>query len=264
MNDCKILSLSNKNIYNLYPQEILSIKLYSDQTKLCSLFRKTFWDTNDEKLNENKSEMYQWAKKLYNTLNYVKQPIYKNLYHGLNKVFSIENTLPKFNAPISTTTSEEVSRTFCNGKGLIWTIKNDYRDFFHVNYGFYIKWISKFSHEEEVLLMNSYLPIYETEITNKKKKVKKNYIIQNLIKTKNKITNAKKFLKQYGISKKELLSLSNEELKMRTNYKHFNIKKRIYCELCINIKNYEYIYGFKFRNSTHLVLLFNNEFGIFE
>ena len=77
-------------------------------------------------------------------------------------VFILDDSLPVYNGPISTSLDEEVATTFSQGTGLLWTIQPSYTNKFKFVIGIAVAWISCHKNEEEVLLMNQYLPIVNT------------------------------------------------------------------------------------------------------
>ena len=74
--------------------ELLSLKLYTDCTKLQNLFRRAYWKRTPIDI---KRSFYRWALKMYQTFLFHAQPIPKfqseggpkTLYHGLNKLFQV-------------------------------------------------------------------------------------------------------------------------------------------------------------------------------
>ena len=106
--------------------ELLCLKLYSDCTKLQNLFRRAYWKRADL---ETKRAFYQWGLMMYKTFLFHAQPIpqmvgkngMKMLYHGLNKLFVVQDTAPVYQGPFSTTTSIHVANRFANNQGIMFS-----------------------------------------------------------------------------------------------------------------------------------------------
>ena len=98
--------------------EMMNLKLYSDTTDLQALLRKAHWTVTS---TDVRRAYYQWAMGLYETHLYHAKPIPKSsgskstpckLYHGLNRMFTMNTVLPMYNGPFSTTIAKSVARTF--------------------------------------------------------------------------------------------------------------------------------------------------------
>ena len=152
-----------KDQYEL--EELLSLKLYSDTDKYQSLLRKASWRSSSK---ATKRSFYQWAMRLYSTALFHAKPIPRwrhndkspvPIYHGLNAVFVVDQNVPVYNGPLSTTVDQNVAASFSGGTGLLWTIQAQYYNRFKFVVGISMSWISHYSNEQEVLLINQYLPI---------------------------------------------------------------------------------------------------------
>ena len=77
-------------------------------------------------------------------------------------MFVLDEALPVYHGPISTSLEQSVAHSFSNETGLLWTIKPSYANKFKFVTGIRVDWISQHKNEEEVLLMNQYLPITST------------------------------------------------------------------------------------------------------
>ena len=182
--------------------------IVQDTTKLQRIFRKAFWKiANDDK--KAKREFYWWAINLYRASLYHSMPIPRidhninkpcSIYHGLNNVFIVDEQVPIYNGPISTTLTNSVARTFSEEKGLLWTITPSYANLFRFIIGIQVAWISQYKNEAEILLVNQYLPIGSTQNFEVKLSNKVDLLMEQLIKFKNKITNAAKFFDQIGLN----------------------------------------------------------------
>eukprot|EP01084_Bolivina_argentea_P202560 346072_1 len=80
------------------------------------------------------------------------------LFYGLNQVFVVDNKNPKYHGPVSTTSAESVGETFAEGAGLLVRIQSSFSNKFKFITGIAVSHISQYN-EEEILLMNQYLPI---------------------------------------------------------------------------------------------------------
>ena len=74
----------------------------------------------------------------------------------------IDDALPMYHGPISTSLAKEVAMKFSENEGLIWKIEPNYENKFRFITGIKTEWITQYSNEEEFLLVNQYLPIVKT------------------------------------------------------------------------------------------------------
>eukprot|EP01084_Bolivina_argentea_P227336 383940_1 len=104
-------------------KELMSLKLYTDTDKYQSALRKAFWKTSSKKV---KNSFYQWASQLYKTSLFHAKPTPRwkvqskkplSIFHGLNMVFVVEDALPMYNGPISTSLDETIAHNFSKGQG---------------------------------------------------------------------------------------------------------------------------------------------------
>eukprot|EP01084_Bolivina_argentea_P170333 295165_1 len=162
--ECFIKQSNNK--YEQYLlKELMALKMYTDTNAYQSCLRKSFWKSSGTEL---KKLFYHWALELYKTSLFhaipiprwsIKSKAPQPLFHGLNKVFVLDNARPKYNGPTSTSLEESVAHSFSKGTGLFWTIKSSYANQFKCITGIAVDWISQHKNEREVLLMDQYLPI---------------------------------------------------------------------------------------------------------
>eukprot|EP01083_Nonionella_stella_P150261 478387_1 len=125
--------------------EMLALKVYTDATALQTQFRRAFWKLlhDDPELAKkykiNKKQYYWWALNLYRAALFHAKPVPTahgqstspcTIYHGLNNVFIVDEQLPIYNGPISTTLAKTVAHTFSEEKGLLWTITPSYTNQF--------------------------------------------------------------------------------------------------------------------------------------
>eukprot|EP01084_Bolivina_argentea_P180475 311799_1 len=149
-------------------EELISVKIYTDTNSYQSALRKSFWKTSTKSV---KTSFYQWALQLYKTAMFhaipaprltTKSKRPRSLYHGLDTVFVLDNALPVFNGPLSTSLEQSVAHQFSNAAGLLWTIKPSYANKFKFVVGIAVDFISQHKNEAEFLLVNQYLPIAGT------------------------------------------------------------------------------------------------------
>eukprot|EP01083_Nonionella_stella_P290582 988735_1 len=74
-----------------------------------------------------------------------------------------DNARPKHNGPTSTSLQWSVAHSFSKGIGVTWNIAPSYANKFMFVTGIDVSWISHHTHEEEVLLIDQYLPIKSTK-----------------------------------------------------------------------------------------------------
>eukprot|EP01084_Bolivina_argentea_P279571 477968_1 len=183
----------------------MSLKIYTDTTAFQSSLRRSFRKSSSK---ETKQLFYHWALQLYKTALYHAKPIQRwtlqskspqKLYHGLNRVFVLNDARPKYNGPTSTSLDISVAHSFSNGTGLLWTIKASYSNKFKFIKGITVGWISCHKHEREVLLMDQYLPI--TSATNFEDDPKNNvdHLLYTIQTYKRDILSAKRFYNLLGI-----------------------------------------------------------------
>eukprot|EP01084_Bolivina_argentea_P129486 228691_1 len=130
------IKMNNRKSEQYLLDELLSLKLYTDTDQYQSSLRRAFWQSSSKKI---KKSFYLWAIQLYQTslFHAIPTPRLKisskaplPLYHGLNKVFILNDTRPAYNGPVSTSLQESVAHSFSNATGLIWTIFPSYNNKF--------------------------------------------------------------------------------------------------------------------------------------
>eukprot|EP01083_Nonionella_stella_P070838 189773_1 len=165
---CNTLCQSTETRYPYTFDEVLSLKLYADESEFTALFRKAFW-TNTP--TETKREFYLWAITLYKACLYHSRPLSryyssdnspKTIYHGIDKVFATTKRAPKYNGPLSTTVTRSVAHNFSGCGGLLWCIITNYYNPFLRIIGIELSVISRWKNEDEVLLNDQYIHISET------------------------------------------------------------------------------------------------------
>eukprot|EP01084_Bolivina_argentea_P239394 402373_1 len=169
---CKIIILSHST-QNYILKELLSVKFYTDTTQFQSALRRAFWKESNNKDGNNykKRGFYWWATWLYRTALYHSAPLPRfsnennypcSIFHGLNDIFVVDQIIPKYNGPISTTLEKTVAQIFSENKGLLFIIQASYTNPFKFVLGIKVDWISCHKNEAEILLINQYLPIVST------------------------------------------------------------------------------------------------------
>eukprot|EP01083_Nonionella_stella_P054923 144948_1 len=144
--------------------ELMALKIYTDTNIFQSILRQAYWKSSTK---ERKKSFYNWALLLFKTALFHSKPIPqafrskapRKLFHGLNQVFVLNDGRPKYNGPTSTTLARSVAHSFSEGIGLLLSIAPSYANKFKFITGICVAWISHHKHEEEVFLMDQYLPI---------------------------------------------------------------------------------------------------------
>eukprot|EP01084_Bolivina_argentea_P056001 102552_1 len=160
---CSILLESGGTNYKYTFDELLSLKVYTDESEFTSMFRKSFW-SNCKK--EMRQEFFWWSSTIYKTTLYHSEPIPQfdstsaspgTLYHGINTIFAVSARAPKYHGPVSTTLTMNVAEQFSDNKGLVWFIRTSYYNPFNFMIGVDVSLISKFKNETEILLNDQHL-----------------------------------------------------------------------------------------------------------
>eukprot|EP01083_Nonionella_stella_P093265 261309_1 len=240
--------------------EMLSMKVYTDATAFQTVFRRSFWKLlhDDHELAEqdkvNKKQYYWWALNLYRAALFHAKPVPRphdkttspcTIFHGLNNVFIVDEQLPIYNGPISTTLAKTVAHTFSEEKGLLWTITPSYTNQFRFIVGIQVDWISHFKAEAEILLVNQYLPIGSTQNFEENSSNKVDQLMLQLQKFKHEITNKHRFFKQIGFAIKnddhEMIALISKHVSLfaRCKYKNTIVLRRLITELEVPLPDLE-------------------------
>eukprot|EP01084_Bolivina_argentea_P025286 47019_1 len=105
-----------------------------------------------------KREFYWWAINIYSTFLYHAQPLPRfsqndadpmKIYHGVNRIFIVDERTPKYNGPVSTTLLDSVAAGFADESGLLWSIRTTYYNPFRFINGIDVSWISCHKNEAE-------------------------------------------------------------------------------------------------------------------
>ena len=187
--------------------ELLCLKLYSDCTVLQHLFRKAYWQRASL---ETKRAFYQWGLMMYKTFLFHAKPIPKQtgkagtqtLYHGLNRMFQVNDTAPRYQGPFSTTTSIDVAHTFANEQGLVFSMKGSYSNPIEFIIGISMVSLSCFKHEAETLLYSQTLPIKKTETFAETDEAEVDHLMHSIKSTEKVIVDKDEFYKKIGLQLK--------------------------------------------------------------
>ena len=112
--------------------EMVALKLYSDYTAECAILRKAHWKSKPFQM---KRRWYHWAHSIYLAALRHAVPIQSDnqkvaswLYHGLSLLFRMDQELPTYFGPFSTTLSKHVANSFTKETGLRLHIQSGYSD----------------------------------------------------------------------------------------------------------------------------------------
>eukprot|EP01084_Bolivina_argentea_P020576 38251_1 len=106
-------------------RHIFAICLYTDCSKLCTLFRQTYrkMETNEREhdISNRHRNLYWLGRFLFEAIEFYGSQMEFNMavYHGLDKEMMFERFTAHFNQPISTTTRFATAQGFANGSGII-------------------------------------------------------------------------------------------------------------------------------------------------
>ena len=207
--------------------ELMGFKFYSDYTTDCANLRKAHWESMTKK---RKKRYYRWARTIYRAS--LRQatpiPIQKGgaqigtrLYHGLSKLFRMDQELPTYFGPLSTTVSLAVSDSFSEQKGLRLNIQSGYADSMRRCLGIDMRPISCFKREQEILLVDQPIPIQSTNAYKPNDDVSINHFLYSLKTRSTKIRDPKEFYSKLGIkSKKKWIGsiIKHQQLYAKSKY----------------------------------------------
>eukprot|EP01083_Nonionella_stella_P054922 144942_1 len=202
--ECYIKMNHNKHKQYLL-EELMALKIYTDTDIFQSLLRKAHWKSSSKQM---KKSFYHWALLLYKTALFHSKPIPRafrskgprELYHGLSQVFVLHNARPKYNGPTSTSLQWSVAHSFSKGIGVLWNIAPSYVNNFTFVSGIDVSWISHHTHEEEVLLIDQYLPITSTNNFDTDSKNNVDHLLYTIKSYTKDIVNKNQFYAILGIS----------------------------------------------------------------
>ena len=184
-------------------REMLALKLYADTTIFQSLLRKAHWQTSSLSV---KKPYYFWALTLYEAALYHSVPIPsvngkspQTLFHGVNRVFTVNDEHPKYHGPFSSSTLSTVAHRFTKETGLYFRIMPSYSNPLQCCVGINMENISCFKHEREILLVEQYIPIRSTKTFMNKVSVLLDLLMYTLKGRNSEIRHRERFFKKLGI-----------------------------------------------------------------
>ena len=104
---------------------VLALKIYTDCSQFCSVFRGTFRKINAEtktkEVEERHRQLYHYSRFLFEAVEFYGKAVNSKLtlYHGLSKPTSFGRFTAYFNQPISLTPSITKAQEFSKGSGII-------------------------------------------------------------------------------------------------------------------------------------------------
>ncbi len=149
---------------------ILGIVLYTNNTKLCSEFTRSFRMLSVEEtfgeLKKRHSHFGNWAKYLREAVevygNRLSDRNFRQVYHGISSEMIFKGLSSFCCLPKSTTRSEDVALSFAGyGEGMILTIQNSYTALPYFDCAPY----SQFSYESEILFIGGFQRLHIVGIT---------------------------------------------------------------------------------------------------
>eukprot|EP01084_Bolivina_argentea_P284168 486917_1 len=203
--ECFILLNSRKHEHYLL-KEMMALKIYTDTNSFQSSLRRSYWKSTEKKV---KCSFYNWALQLYKTALYHAKTIPRltfetkrpdNLYHGLDRVFVLNNARPKYAGPVSMSLEISVAHSFSKAAGLLLNIKSSYSNKFKFLTGITVYSISQHKNEREVLLMDQYMPIALATKFDEDPNNNVDHLMYTIKSYKKKILNASQFYKLLGVT----------------------------------------------------------------
>eukprot|EP01083_Nonionella_stella_P069615 185671_1 len=160
-------------------RHILTVVIYTDDSRFCTAFRKTYRKIDDEKedyqVTQRHKQIYHYARNLYEAVELFGQRMRPTdeVYHGLNRVMFFHQFRAYFSQPMSTTKSKTIAHQFAGseGKGVILTLKSGTE--FENNVSkipkyLSVSWISDYPGEEELLFYGDNVLFAIADITETK------------------------------------------------------------------------------------------------
>ena len=184
-------------------KEMLALKLYTDTTKFTSCLRKGHWKCDPLWV---KKMHYFWASALYEAALYHSKPIYAvngntpvTLYHGINRMFTLNEELPHYHGPFSSTTQRTIAHEFTKGQGLYFKMQPSYTDKLRCCTGIKVEFISHHKREREVLLVDQFLPIVSAKTFKNSDSALVDYLMFGVKVWRTEIKDRRGFYTQLGI-----------------------------------------------------------------
>eukprot|EP01083_Nonionella_stella_P087276 242702_1 len=111
-------------------RHILAIVIYTDLSKFCTAFRRTYRrlenETSDDEVIARHEQIYHYARALYEAVEFFGIPMQPKdiVYHGLNRVMFFQKFTAYFSQPMSTTTSRTIACQFAEGQGVVLMLRS--------------------------------------------------------------------------------------------------------------------------------------------
>ena len=184
-------------------KEMMALKLYTDTTKFTAFLRKAHWTTSRSSC---KKMYYFWASALYEAALYHSTPIDaasgntpETLYHGMNRMFTLNEELPKYHGPFSSTRQRSIAHEFTKGQGLYFRIQPSYTNKLKCCIGIRVESISHHKREREVLLVDQFLPIVSAKTFKNTDTVLVDYFMFSVKMRRTEIKDRRSFFTHLGI-----------------------------------------------------------------
>ena len=228
-------------------EELMGFKFYTDYSTDCANLRKAHWKAMPK---EMKKRYYHWARTIYRAALRHAVPIplqsgnknaAKWLYHGLSLLFRMDQELPTYFGPFSTSLAASVADEFSDKKGLRLRIKAGYEDSTKRCLGVDMQSISCFKREREVLLVDQPIPIQSTKTWSNDAAVLVDHFLYSLKSRGTRIRDAQLFWKTLGIQYKEewdALIVDHKLYWTKTKYQDKVIAQRLQEELGLVVGKY--------------------------
>jgi hypothetical protein len=161
-------------MYNLSCGEILCLKLYTDGSKLCYEFRKSFRASLPAKEKvARRREFCHWTKTMRFLFKSKARPTRKILYHGLSCILTLDSLTPQYSGPVSLSMSQSVACHFAGHSGMLLAVKSGLiGDEYYTIRGFDVSWISNYYNESEFLVFDAILPIRQNILVDQNDQTK--------------------------------------------------------------------------------------------
>ena len=262
----KIKSIKSKQFSDYNLDELMAFKFYTDYTTDCTNLRKAHWKSMPKKV---KKRYYHWARTLYRAAlrHAIPIPIQnanhgeaKVLFHGLTRLFRMDNESPTYWGPFSTTLTRHVADSFSKQQGLRLQIRSQYQDSMRRCLGIDMRSISGHPNEQEILLVDQPIPIQSATTWESKDDVQINHFLYSLKTRSTEIRDRKEFYKKLGVKyKKKWIAfiMKHGLLNVQSDFQNKSVFHRLVIELGI----LEVFYRSKYFSSKFIDLIGVNENG---
>eukprot|EP01084_Bolivina_argentea_P058044 105984_1 len=179
-NDKKLICKTYNHKYQIIRNQaigichILAIIIYTDISKFCTGFRKTYrkikYEIDEEAVTNRHKQLYYYARSLFESVELFGQEMSTKMsvYHGLNVEMKFRHFTEYFNQPMSTTTSFKTAQEFSQGIGIILELKSAAK---YMNACtkkpkyLSVSFLSSFPKEDEKLFYGSFVALQISDIT---------------------------------------------------------------------------------------------------